>query len=453
MIEALEIDPFDSNHWLYGTGLTIMGGHNLLSWDTVYNVSISTLANGIEEMAVTDLASVPGGSELLVAVGDDSGFTYVSSSNLLTAPANLWMTPEFTTSVSVDYAGLTVADIVRAGNSAGTNQIGVSTDGGVSWSIDYGSSTSEYGGQVAYSASGDTVVWSTGTMGVMYSQYTAAFASSSGIPATAYVASDKQSDAYFYGGYSSTFYVSSNNGETFAAGGALTGATTINYVIAHPKTAGKVYVSTNAGIYLSTNFGASFTVLTTTITNVYQIALGLGPSSSWYLYAFGTGANGNRLYGSADNGNTWTDIQGTMSFGAISGAKLAGSGNVAGQVYVGTNGRGVFYAQGTITGSTVTTSSSKTTTSTTSTKASSTSTNTSKTSTVSTSTKSTTVSTSSAKTSSSSTKTSSSTTATGTCTPIAEYGQCGGVTYTGCTTCASGSTCTYSNAYYSQCLA
>jgi xyloglucan-specific exo-beta-1,4-glucanase len=133
MIEALEIDPFDSNHWLYGTGLTIMGGHDLLSWDTVYNVSISTLANGIEEMAVNDLASVPGGSELLVAVGDDSGFTYVSSSNLLTAPANLWMTPEFTTTVSVDYAGLSVADIVRAGNTAGTNQIGVSSNGGVSW--------------------------------------------------------------------------------------------------------------------------------------------------------------------------------------------------------------------------------------------------------------------------------------------------------------------------------
>ncbi|KAF8316680.1 glycoside hydrolase [Clavulina sp. PMI_390] len=32
------------------------------------------------------------------------------------------------------------------------------------------------------------------------------------------------------------------------------------------------------------------------------------------------------------------------------------------------------------------------------------------------------------------------------------YGQCGGIGFTGCTTCASGSTCKYSNAYYSQCL-
>ncbi|KAJ7087649.1 carbohydrate esterase family 1 protein [Mycena belliarum] len=34
----------------------------------------------------------------------------------------------------------------------------------------------------------------------------------------------------------------------------------------------------------------------------------------------------------------------------------------------------------------------------------------------------------------------------------AKYGQCGGIGFTGCTTCASGSTCKFSNDYYSQCL-
>ncbi|KAI1872161.1 uncharacterized protein JN550_003880 [Neoarthrinium moseri] len=35
---------------------------------------------------------------------------------------------------------------------------------------------------------------------------------------------------------------------------------------------------------------------------------------------------------------------------------------------------------------------------------------------------------------------------------VARYGQCGGSGYSGCTTCASGSSCSYSNDYYSQCL-
>ncbi|KIO27335.1 carbohydrate-binding module family 1 protein [Tulasnella calospora MUT 4182] len=39
---------------------------------------------------------------------------------------------------------------------------------------------------------------------------------------------------------------------------------------------------------------------------------------------------------------------------------------------------------------------------------------------------------------------------TGTCS--AKWGQCGGQGWTGATCCQSGSTCTYSNAWYSQCL-
>ncbi|KAF2707185.1 carbohydrate-binding module family 1 protein [Pleomassaria siparia CBS 279.74] len=41
----------------------------------------------------------------------------------------------------------------------------------------------------------------------------------------------------------------------------------------------------------------------------------------------------------------------------------------------------------------------------------------------------------------------------GACTSVAKYGQCGGdASFTGCTTCVSGSTCSVLNAYYSQCL-
>ncbi|KAI0166195.1 carbohydrate-binding module family 1 protein [Xylariaceae sp. FL1272] len=53
---------------------------------------------------------------------------------------------------------------------------------------------------------------------------------------------------------------------------------------------------------------------------------------------------------------------------------------------------------------------------------------------------------------STSTKTSTTTSPTTTGCTSALYGQCGGLGWTGCTVCASGSTCKYSNDYYSQCL-
>ncbi|TEY47573.1 hypothetical protein BOTCAL_0304g00080 [Botryotinia calthae] len=50
------------------------------------------------------------------------------------------------------------------------------------------------------------------------------------------------------------------------------------------------------------------------------------------------------------------------------------------------------------------------------------------------------------------TKTTSTAAASGTGAAVALYGQCGGVNYKGSTVCATGTTCTAQNAYYSQCL-
>lgn len=73
MMEGLSIDPFDSDHWLYGTGETILGGRDLTSWDTIGNVTLESLADGIEEESVQSLISPPTGPSLISAVGDDGG--------------------------------------------------------------------------------------------------------------------------------------------------------------------------------------------------------------------------------------------------------------------------------------------------------------------------------------------------------------------------------------------
>lgn len=262
MIEAIEIDPFDSNHWLYGTGMTVMGGHDLTNWDTIHNVSIMTLGAGIEEMAVQDIVSVPGGTELLMAVGDDSGFTYLSASDLGTAPSINWIDLQFTTTTGVDYAGLAVGNIVRAGSSYGLIQIALSSGGGRTWRYvnavskhfrssyrksladlgvnrnDTGVGSTTYGGSVAYSASGDTIVWSSNNQGVVRSQNGGSLAKITALPWFSLTASDKRNNDYFYAGYNETVYVSSDNGQSFAWGANVGGR--INAIIVHPTIAGQV---------------------------------------------------------------------------------------------------------------------------------------------------------------------------------------------------------------------
>ncbi|KAK4072943.1 CAZyme family GH74 [Trichoderma aggressivum f. europaeum] len=441
MIESLEIDPLDSNHWLYGTGMTILGGHDLASWDTKHNVTIQSLADGIEEFAVQGLASAPGGSELLVALGDENGYTFTSPNSLGTSPQNVWNTPTWATSTSVDFAGNSVKSVVRVGNTAGTQQVAISSDGGVTWSINYGADTSMNGGTVAYSANADTILWSTASSGVRRSQFQGSFTAVSSLPAGAVIASDKKTNTLFYAGYSSTFYVSKDTGSTFTSGPKLGSATSIRDVIAHPTTAGTVYVSTDVGIFRSTDSGTTFTLVSTALTNVYQIALGIGSGSNWNLYALGTGSAGARLYASGDNGATWTDIQGsTQGFGAIDGVRVAGSASTAGQVYVGTNGRGVFYAQGTISGGNGGSSSS-------SSASSRSSTTTSSRTTLSSST----ISTTRTSLVTSTTRTSSSASPSGT--GLAQhYAQCGGSGWTGPTQCVSPWTCQKQNDFYYQCV-
>lgn len=457
MIEALEINPLDSDHWLYATGLTVYGGHDLTKWDTVHNVSIQSLAVGIEEMAVLGLASAPGGSELLAAVGDDCGFTFKTSADLGTSPKTPWMTPMWTSSTDVDYAGNKPANVVRIGNGSGSQQVAVSSDGGASWNIHYGTDTSKNSGTVAYSADADTIVWSSGNAGVVRSSNQGTFTAVASLPSGAVIASDKRNNTVFYAGSTTgTFYRSTDIGATFTAvSGALGSAKSVRDIVAHPTTAGELYVSTDVGIFRSTNFGASFSQLSG-VSNTQSISLGVGSSAGkWNLYAFGTGANGNKLYASADAGATWTDVQGAQGFGSISANKVVGSGNVAGQVYVGTNGRGVLYAQVSVSGG----SSPVTTTS--AVKASSTAlpvttTTTSKaTTTLVTSTvKTTSSSSSSVKTTSITLKVSSTSSAAApTGTNLAQrWAQCGGIGYTGPTVCVAPYTCQKQNDYYSQCL-
>lgn len=287
-------------------------------------------------------------------------------------------------------------------------------------------------------------MWSTDNSGVLRSQNQGTFTAVASLPSSAVIAADKRNNTIFYAGSGKNFYRSTDGGLTFTAvSGALGSATSVRDVVAHPVIAGEALVSTNEGLFRSTDFGVTLTKVNG-LTDTQHIAFGLG-SSGWNIYALGVGSSGAKLYASADTGATWTDIQGSQGFGALSACRVVGSSNVAGQVYVGTNGRGVLYAKGTIAGAPVTT--------TTSTSKSSPSTPTSASWT---SIKTTLVtSTTSSKATSKSTTTTWSTVspALPTATAVVErWGQCGGIGWTGATKCRSPWECKPQNDWYYQCL-
>ncbi|PWY84996.1 xyloglucanase [Aspergillus heteromorphus CBS 117.55] len=456
MVEALAIDPFDSNHWLYGTGETIYGGHDLLNWDTTRNITLESLAVGVEEMAVLGLITPPGGPALLSAVGDDGGFYHAS---LDTAPSQAFHTPTYGTTNGIDYAGNSPGNIVRSGASSDLPTVALSSSFGASWYADYAASSSTGTGQVAYSANADTILLMNSD-GAFRSQSSSTFASIPSLPSGAVIASDKANNSYFYGGAASAIYVSGNTASSFSKTTTLGSSTTINALRAHPSLAGDLWASTDTGLFHSTDFGASFVPIAGGCTAGWSFGFGKPSATGEYpvLFGFFTVDGVTALFKTEDQGVNWQAISdANHGFGAVDANVVNGDLQNYGRVFVGTNGRGIFYgdpsgglpsATATASASASASSASKTGASASVTGSSSSSTG-GTTSTTLVTTTSSTSSTSSSTTKTTTTSTTSSATATGSSTA---YGQCGGDGYSGPTVCPSGYTCTYENEFYSQCL-
>jgi len=303
---------------------------------------------------------------------------------------------------------------------------------------------------VAYSAGGDTILLMN-SAGAFISQYSATFSAVSTLPSGAAIASDKRNNAYFYGGSAGAIYVSSNIGVTFAKTATLGASTVVNQIRVHPTVAGDVWASTDVGLFHSTNFGTTFTQVGS-VTAGYSFALGAASTSTAYpvIYGFFTISAVTSLYKTEDSGANWIWITDTAhGFAAASSNYVQADMATYGRVFVGTNGRGIFYGapSGSLPSPTTTVSSTKVSSTATSSASSVKTTSTTLVTTTSSKagTTSTTTSTTSVKTT---TSTSTAASATGTSTA---YGQCGGSNYSGPTLCPAGYTCTVQNSFYSQC--
>lgn len=331
MVEALEIDPFDSNHFLYGTGETIYGSHNLKDFPHVH---ISSLADGVEEESVQALISPPGiGVPLISAVGDDGGFVQY---DLDVSPKITFENPSWSTTTALDYAGLKPQNIVRIGES----QLATSSNAGKNWTLNTVVPSTASGGSIAFAADASAIVWTSSAGSLLVTANASSTIAS--LPSGLAVIADKVNPKFFYAGDTSGIYVSSDGGFTFNATARITSYAGVA-LAAHPAKAGDIWFSTDQGAYHSTDFGETFTQ-SPDVQWGNAIAIGKGKGDATNVYSFNTIGNVAALRVTADEGATWSVISDAKNgFGSASANPLAASWEVEGRVYVGTNGRGVFY--------------------------------------------------------------------------------------------------------------
>jgi xyloglucan-specific exo-beta-1,4-glucanase len=352
MTEALEINPFNSNEFLYGTGATLFGSDNLTNWDSGGTIAISVKAKGIEETSVQDLVSPPSGAPLLSALGDITGFRHDS---LTTVPATTFNSNDWPTSTDIDFAELAPATVVRVGNCDVANSekcLSYSTNGGTSWTAPAKQPTGVTGGgTVAVGADGTRILWSPpGASVSVTSSNGKTWITSTGVPAGARVISDRVTPTVFYAYANGTFYRSTDGGTSFTASAATGLPTESVRMSAVFGRAGDVWlaggIATGAyGLWHSTDGGVTFTKL----SNVEQAdAVGFGKAAAGATYpAIYTSAKigGVRgIFRSDDAGATWVRINDDQHQYAWTGAVVIGDPRVYGRVYIGTNGRGIVYA-------------------------------------------------------------------------------------------------------------
>jgi hypothetical protein len=361
MMEGMNIDPFDSDRLLYGTGATLYGTRNLTNWDKGQLFTIENMAVGMEETSVLGLVSPPSGDAHLFSVmGDVGGFRH---DELDTAPATSFTIPYSGTFNDIDFAEANPSFMVRVGtgkSSASPPYHGTAftTDGGKTWFQGNVEPAADKGaGTVAAAADGSRVLWASNDPSVPVS-YSADLGNSwqacAGVPNAAVVASDRVNAKRFYAFGDGKFWLSTDAGATFTASpaAALPSSAKLEAV---PGKEGEVWLTGGAqmtggatscevcGLWRTTDGGASFTKLAgVTKADVVGFGMPLQAGGPPAAYLAGAVNGGRGLFRSDDAGAAWSEISDAKHQFATVQA-ITGDPRIYGRVYVGTNGLGIFY--------------------------------------------------------------------------------------------------------------
>jgi photosystem II stability/assembly factor-like uncharacterized protein len=345
-ISTIAIDPFDPAHVVYGTGATLYGSWDATAASTHWS---SAAAEGIEETAVNDLLSPTVGSgHLISALGDVGGFYH---DTLTASPAEGMSSPIESTETSLSEAGQAPLDVIRVGWSAGY----FSADGGKTWTaMTNPAGATDGAGTAAISAGGTAIVWvpednswaPQTTTPVHSSDHGKTWSAAAGLPDGSSVIADPVKDGVFYGydPAKGAVYTSTDGGATFTE--TASGLATGGQLKAAPGRSGDLWFSAQTGGLLhSTDGGTTFTPVTSASAS-YTLGFGKAAPGGSYpaLYQVGTVGGVTGVFRSDDAGASWVRINDDQHQYAWTGTVITGDPRVYGRVYLGTNGRGILYA-------------------------------------------------------------------------------------------------------------
>lgn len=341
-VADVNINPFNSDEVMYGTGATIYSTQNMTKIGTE-PVIIAFDAYGLEETAVFKMLAPPSkddSPQLYSIMGDLTGFAH---KDVTQCPDDAhFMKNGKPTDLDVAFQNPNTAVYL---SEEKTTTINFTQDGGATWETVKHKPDPATGGQVAMSADGSSTIWVPNSIsGKPYvtTDLGKTWYYVEGLGFNAKIAADRVNPKVFYATCDGLFYVSRDGGVTFESTGQMVADS------AEPVTVfgqeGNVWISSSTMIMYTEDGGESFQTVKT-LPTVDSIGFGKGKEEDSYpvIYAEGDdGENGYGIYRSEDKGKSWIRINDEQhKFGNLNPKYITGDSNVYGRVYFCTDGRGI----------------------------------------------------------------------------------------------------------------
>ncbi len=381
-VDDIEIDPFDRDHILHVNGGGIVETRNASSATPSWAVAV----DGIEENAVSDLATPPAGATyaVITSAGDIGTWVHTDLTKKPTfGPTNMWNSTFCSDMAWSDSQYMVTIGVANWNNGAATGFW--SGDGGSTWTafatLPPGVTTNPGSEASIAVTERNKAVWSPSNAAASYTTNNGASWAPTNLPALPSIGGgigrgyhlrvDRQNSnkvyAYDSGGHwwgtAGKVHVSTDGGHTFTLSqGSVAAALAPNYftttaLAVNPNLEGDLWLADGNALYHSTDSGATWQKVSAfasiwgnnpwpDVQGATAVALGKAKAGAMYsaaVYVVGVVNGVWGVFRSDDGGATWTRFNDdTHQFGGI--GAIAADQNLYGRLYVAGNGRGVLYS-------------------------------------------------------------------------------------------------------------